>query len=229
MHRISVLAGALMAALTAAVAPSAAAAPAAATFPVLSQTVPGGPAAVPGDLLTSSLTPGTGLSFTTAPGGSVGLFCKVSTWQGQLLANPAAPGTAAIKLLNPFTISSCFDNSPTVTGVSGVTVGNLPATMTVSDTASAYPIQILPSSVPLVIAYTVTVGSPPSVTCVFQAGGPVLGNTAPGGAPWQFVNQPFKLTSGSLPACGTSPTAYLTARYSPVLDATAGGTTVYVN
>nr|WSX75070.1 Tat pathway signal sequence domain protein [Streptomyces sp. NBC_00899] len=228
MHRISVLVGALLAALTAA-APAATAAPAAAAVPVLSQSVPGGPAAVPGDIVKSSLTPGTGLSFTTAPGGSVGLFCKVSTWQGQLLANPAAPGTAAIKLLNPFTISSCFDNSPTVTGVSGVTVGNLPATMTVSDTSSSYPIQILPSTGPLVIAYTVTATSPPSVTCVFQAGGPVLGNTAPGGAPWQFVNQPFKLTSGSLPACGTSPSAYLTAGYSPVLDATAGGTTVYVN
>ncbi|MFG1805336.1 hypothetical protein [Streptomyces sp. NPDC049040] len=227
MRRISTLAAALPAALLAAIVPAAAATPSAAAFPVLSQTVPGGPAVIPGDILKSSLTPGTPLNFPTAPGGSVGLFCKQSSWVGQTLSNPAAPGTAAIKLLNPFTIASCFDNSPTVTGVVGVTVGNLPATMTVSDT-SGYPIQILPSTGPLVISYTVTTTGP-TVTCTFQAGGPVNGTTAPGGAPWQFVNQPFKLVSGALPACGTAPTAYLTARYSPVVDATAGGTTVYVN
>ncbi|WP_329181893.1 Tat pathway signal sequence domain protein [Streptomyces sp. NBC_01477] len=227
MRRISFLVAALTAAFAAAVAPAVAATPTAAALPVLSQTVPGGPPVNPGDLLTSSLTPGTTLNFTTAPGGPVGLFCKQSSWRGQVLSNPPAPGTAVINLLNPVIIAGCFDNSPTVTGVTSVTVGNLPATMTVSDT-SGYPIQILPSTGPLVIAYTVTTTGP-TVTCVFQAGGPVNGNTGPGGAPWKFVNQPFKLASGSLPACGTSPTAFLTVQYSPVLDASTGGATVYVN
>jgi hypothetical protein len=148
------------------------------------RTVPGSPAANPGDTLKSSLTPGTTLNFTTAPGGPAGLFGKRSSWVGQTLSNPPAPGTAVLKLLNLFTIDPCFDNSPTVTGVSSVTVGDLPATMTVGGT-SGYPIQILPSTGPLV--------------------------------------------SRALPACGTAPTAFLTGQYSPVLDATTGGTTVYVN
>jgi hypothetical protein len=224
MRRISFLVAALTAALLAAVAPAVAATPSAAAVPVLSLTVPGGPPANPGDLLTSSLTPGTTLNFTTAPGGPIGLFCKQSTWQGQLVSNPAAPGTAVIKLLNPFTVSACYDNAPTVTGVLGVTVGTLPATMTVADTPG-YPIQILPSPNPLVITYTVTTTGP-TVTCTFQAGGPVNGSTGPGGAPWKFVNQPFKLLSGSLPACGTQPTGFLTTQYSPVLD---GSATVFVN
>ncbi|BBA98653.1 hypothetical protein RVR_4922 [Actinacidiphila reveromycinica] len=228
MRRIGALVTVLLAALVAAAVPATAASPSAAAGPVLSQTVPGGPPVNPGDILKSSLTPGTTLNFTTVPGGPVGLFCKQSTWAAQVLSNPSAPGTAVANLLNPFSIASCFDNSPTVTGVVGVTVGSLPATVTVSD-ASGYPIQILPSTAPLVISYTVTTTGAPTVTCTFQAGGPVAGSTAPGGAPWQFTNQPFKLVSGSLPACGTAPTAFLTAGYSPVLDATAGGTTVYVN
>lgn len=131
MRRIRLALAALVTALLAVVVPAAAAAPSsAAALPVLSRTAPGGPPALPGDSLVSSLTPGTSLNFSTVPGGPFGLFCKQSTWNGQVMANPPAPGTAAIKLLNPFTISSCFDNSPTVTGVVGVTVGNLPATMT---------------------------------------------------------------------------------------------------
>lgn len=201
---------------------------AAAAVPVLTRVAPGGPPATPGDTLTSSLTPGTALSLTTTPGGSVGLFCKKSTWGGQLQSNPAAPGTAVIKLLNPFVISSCADNSPTVTGVAGVTVGNLPETLTVNDTGS-FPLQIVPSPNPLTITVTLTTTGP-TVVCVFQAAtGVVNGNTGPGGAPWKFVNQPFRLLGGSLPACGTSSTSFLTAQYSPVVDATAGGSTIYVN
>ncbi|WP_405588095.1 Tat pathway signal sequence domain protein [Streptomyces sp. NBC_01190] len=227
MRKIVLALAASLAVLFALAWPANAGTPAAAASAVLTRTAPGGPPANPGDLLTASLTPGTPLNFSTAPGGSVGLFCKQSVWGGQLIANPPAPGTAAIKLLNPFTISSCYDNSPTVTGVVGVTVGNLPATLTVSD-STGFPLQILPSSTPLQITVTLTTTGP-TVTCVFQSPGPVNGNTGPGGAPWVFNNQPFRLLSGSLPACGTSPVAYLTARYSPVTDTTAGGSTIFVN
>lgn len=230
MRRIGTLAAALLAALAAAVVVPATAAsqPAPAGTPVLSQYVPGGPPVNPGDYLRSSLTPGTTLNFTTDPGGPVGLFCKQSTWIGQAAFNPPAPGTAVIKLLNPLSIDACYDNAPTVTGVAGVMVSNLPSTMTVSDTPG-FPIEILPSTGPLTLSYTVSTTSSPAVTCVFQAGGPVVGATGLGGVPWQFTNQPFKLVSGSLPACGKTPTAYLTAGYSPVQDVSAGGTTVYVN
>lgn len=229
MRKISCFLALLTAVLFAAfISPASADAHTAAAVPVLTRIAPAGPPATPGDLLTSSLTPNTQLSFSTAPGGPVGLFCKQSVWGGQLLANPPAPGTAAIKLLSPFTISSCFDNSPTVTGVVGVTVGNLPETFTVSD-SPGFPLQILPSPNPLLITVTLATTGPPTVTCVFQAAGPVNGNTGPGSVPWKFTNQPFRLLSGSLPACGTAPTAYLTAQYSPVVDTTAAGTTIYVN
>ncbi|MFC4030841.1 hypothetical protein ACFO3J_05080 [Streptomyces polygonati] len=228
MRRITVFTAVLIAALFAVVSPAGATAHAATAVPVLSRIAPAGPPANPGDLLTSSLTPGTALNFSTAPGGPFGLFCKQSVWGGQLMANPPAPGTAAIKLLNPFTVSSCYDNSPTVTGVLGVTVGNLPETLTVSD-SSGFPIQILPSPAPLQITVTLATTGP-TVVCVFQAAtGAVLGNAGPGPAPWQFNNQPFKLLSGALPACGTSPIAYLTAQYSPVIDTTAGSATIFVN
>ncbi|MBC3839782.1 hypothetical protein GXW82_04665 [Streptacidiphilus sp. 4-A2] len=51
----------------------------------------GGPPANPGDLLTSSLTPGSTLSLTSTPSGGVGLFCQQSVWGGVLQANPALP------------------------------------------------------------------------------------------------------------------------------------------
>lgn len=111
-------------------------------------------------------------------------------------SNPPAQGTAEIKLLNPFIISSCYDNSPTVTSVIGVSVGNLPVALDVADYAG-FPLQIVPSPNPLQITVTLATTGP-TVTCVFVAAGVVNGNAGPGPAPWTFANQPFKLASGSL-------------------------------
>jgi hypothetical protein len=228
MRRLGFFIAIMIGVLFATVAPAGAATPAAAAVPVLSRTAPGGPPANPGDILTASLTPGSQLTFVSGSGGP-GLFCKQSVWGGQLMANPPAPGTAAIKLLNPFTISSCFDNAPTVTGVVGVTVGNLPETFTVSD-VGGFPLQILPSPNPLMISVTLTTTGPPTVTCLYQAAtGVVNGVAGPGPAPWRFINQPFQLVGGPLPACGTAPVSFLTAQYSPVIDTTAGSTTIFVN
>jgi hypothetical protein len=199
-----------------------------AAVPVLSVTALGGPPANPGDLLTSSLTPGSTLSLTSTPSGGVGLFCQQSVWGGQLLANPALPGPAVIRLLNPLTISACTDNAPTVTAVTGVAVSGLPQNLQVTGTGS-FPLQILPLSTPLQLTVTLSTTTAPSVVCTYQATGPLNGNTALGSAPWRFVNQPFRLTGGPLPACGTTPNGFLTAAYSPVIDTTAGGANVFVN
>jgi hypothetical protein len=199
-----------------------------AATPVLSLSALGGPAATPGDQLASSLTPGTTLSLTTVASGGVGLFCQQSVWSGQLLANPSLPGPAVIRVMPPLTIASCTDNSPTVTGVTGVAVSGLPDMLQVTGTGS-FPLQLLPGASPLQIAVTLTTTTAPSVVCTFQSPGPLLGNTALGSTPWRFVNQPFKLISGPLPACGTAPTGFLTAAYSPVIDTTAGGANVFVN
>ncbi|QMU70704.1 Tat pathway signal sequence domain protein [Streptacidiphilus sp. P02-A3a] len=204
------------------------AAPSAAATPVLSLSALGGPAANPGDLLTSSLTPGTTLSLTSTPSGGQGLFCQQSVWGGQLLANPPLPGPAVIRLLNPLTISACTDNSPTVTAVTGVAVSGLPQTLQVTG-VGAFPLQLLPTSGPLQITVTLATTAAPSVVCTYQAPGPLTGNTALGSSPWRFVNQQFNLVSGPLPACGTTPNGFLTAAYSPVIDTTAGGANVFVN
>jgi hypothetical protein len=207
----------------------AAAAPAAAPTQVLTL---GALAAAPvnvGDLLTSSLTPGSTLSITAAAGGGVGLFCSQSVWGGRVLANPAAPGgTAVIQLLNPFTISACTDNSPTVTGVAGVAVSGLPDNLQVTSNPT-YPLRILPTGAPLQIAVTLNVVGPATVVCTYQAVGVVMGNTTAGSNPWRFTNQPFQLTGGPLPACGTGPTSFFSAAYSPVIDTTVGGMNVFVN
>jgi len=199
-----------------------------AAVPVLSLKALGGPPANPGDLLTSSLTPGSTLSLTSTPSGGTGLFCQQSVWGGQLLSNPALPGPAAIRLLNPLTISACTDNSPTVTGVTGVAVSGLPQTLQVTGTGT-FPLQLIPLSAPLQITVNLTTSAAPSVVCVYQAPGTLNGNTALGSQPWRFVNQQFQLISGPLPACGTTPNGFLTAAYSPVIDTTAGGANVFVN
>jgi hypothetical protein len=207
---------------------SAVAAPAAAPAQVLTL---GALAAAPvnvGDLLTSSLTPGSTLSLTAAPGGGVGLFCSQSVWGGRVLANPAAPGgTAVIQLLNPFTIAACTDNNPTVTGVVGVSVANLPDNLQVTSNPT-YPLRIVPTGAQLQIIVTLTTKGP-NVTCTYQAGGVIAGNTSAGSNPWRFTNQPFPLVGPVQPACGTGPTSFFSAAYSPVIDTTVGGTNVFVN
>jgi hypothetical protein len=216
------------AALLAVAAPVAAAstAQAATAGPVLTLNALAGPPAVPGDTLVSSLTPGTLLRFTTTAGGSTGLFCQQSKWQAQLLSNPAVPGPATSKLV-ALAIAGCVDNNPTVTGVVSVAVGNLPQLLQVTG-SGAFPIQILPTGAPLQIIVNVTTTGG-AVSCVYQAGGAVNGNTGLGSVPWVFTNQPFKLVSGPLTPCGSTAVGYLTASYSPVIDATAGGAVVYVN
>ena len=186
---------------------------AAAASPVLTRNALAGPPANPGDLLTSSLTPGTTLSLTTTAGGGVGLFCQQSTWSGPLLANPPAPGgTAAIRVAN-MTISACTDNSPTVINVTGVAVGSLPGILQVTSVPS-YPLRLLPGPGPLVLTVNLLTTAGP-VVCTYVAPVPINGNTAAGLQPWRFVNQPFKIAGGPLPACGAAPFDYLLRRLQP--------------
>jgi hypothetical protein len=227
MRKFGFVLTAVAAGLLAAAGPATAATVAPAAVPVLTYGALNTPAVGVGDLLTSSLTPGTTLSLTTVPSGGVGLFCLQSVWGAAVTSNPAVPATAVLQLLNPFTISSCTDNNPTVTGVTGVSVTGLPDTFTVNG-SGAFPLQIIPGSTPFQITVSLTTTGAP-VVCTYQASGPLNGNTSLGSAPWRFVNQPFKLAGGTLPACGTAPTAFFTASYSPVIDNSRGGANVFVN
>lgn len=196
--------------------------------PVLTLSGVGGPPANLGDVLSAQLSPGTLLELLSSPGGGSGLFCQQSSWQGQLVSNPAVPGTAVIKLAPPLKISGCKDSNPTVTGVTGVTVNGLPALLQVTG-ATPYPLQILPTTAPLQIVVSLTTTTVPVVCTYQQATGVINGNTSLGSAPWSFTAQPFNLVGGPTGPCGPTTTDFLTASYSPVIDATAGGALVYVN
>ena len=226
---LTVIAPAAASAASAGTAPAMTPAAAAAAVPTLTLNALGGPAAVPGDMLSSSLTPGTQLSLTTAPAGPQGLFCKQSVWNGQLLANPPVGGLAVIRVLPPATtIAACVDNNPTVIGVTGVVVNNLPDMLQVTG-VGAFPIQLVPTAAPIQIVATLTTTGPPTVVCTYQAAGVLNGNTSLGLNPWMFVNQPFQLVGGPLPACGVNPQDFINVNYSPVIDLTKAGANVYVN
>lgn len=209
-------------------ATAAAALPAtAAAAPTLSVSSLGGPAVVVGDTLASSLTPGSVLSLTSAPGGGVGLFCPQSSWQAKTLANPAVPGPATLQPTT-MTIASCKDSAPGVTGVIGVVATNLPVIMQVTG-AGGFPIQIIPGGGPGPLGITATLSTTAgTIPCVYRSVPPITGSTALGAVPWTFVNQQFQLVGGALPFCGAAMN-YFTASYSPVIDLTAAGATVYVN
>jgi len=214
--------------------PASAAAPfagtpaAAAALPTLTVGSPTGPAVNPGDILNASLTSGTVLSMTTSPGGGVGLFCMQSSWQASSLANPPVGGPAANRLTS-LTIAACTDNNPGVASVAGVGVTNLPDILQVIGTGT-FPVQILPSGAPLQIVATLVLSTGGTAVCTYRSNPPVNGTTGLGAVPWSFTNQPFALVAGSpVPACGTPPTDFFTASYSPVIDLTQLGMAVYVN
>jgi hypothetical protein len=208
-------------------APASARPAASAALPTLTVGSPTGPAVNPGDILSSSLTSGTVLSLTTSPGGGVGLFCKQSTWQATSLTNPAVGGPAANRLTS-LTIAACTDNNPGVASVTGVGVTNLPDILQVTGTG-AFPIQILPSGAPLQIVATLLLSTGATAVCTYQSNPPINGTTGLGSVPWSFTNQPFTLISGGpISACGAQ-ADFFTASYSPVIDVTQLGKTVYVN
>jgi hypothetical protein len=218
--------------LTAVAAVAAAALPAlpaaAAAAPTRTVKAHGGAPVAVGDLLSSSLTPGSNLSLLTAAGGGgVGLICAQSVWQAPTLANPPVGGAAVLQITS-YTISSCVDTAPGVTGVLGVTTANLPVMLRVTG-VGAFPIQIIPGPGPgplRIVASLNTAGG--AVGCTWQSVPATNGTTGLGALPWVFNSQPFTLIAGPLPFCG-APNDFFTAAYSPVIDVTAGGANVFVN
>lgn len=200
------------------------AAPATATVPTLPILLVGTAPANVGDQVNAVLSNSTQLQLTIAPVSSssfpTGLKCSKSTWQGQVLNNPFAPGPASIQLTAPLQFLACTDNNPTVNAVNGVGVSGLPAPLLISSATPSFPIQILPFNSPLQIVVSLATTAGPA-NCVYRSTGVVNGSTTSGTNPWDFTNQPFALVSGPSLPCGVTGVGFLNASYT-VFDSTAG-------
>ncbi|MFB7511110.1 Tat pathway signal sequence domain protein [Streptomyces broussonetiae] len=194
--------------------------PASADGAVLTTGSAGGTAAAVGDTLTAPLASGTSATLYSSATGTSGVTCTSSQFTASVTANPAAPGTATESVTGQtFDPSSCTSNVVGVTGVSSITVDNLPYTASV---ASGGTLTVAPaggSTIQTTVKLKTLLGS---ITCVYQASG-LTGKADNSDSSISFTNQQFTKSSGSS-LCFAS--GYFTAKYAPVAD---GGARVYVN
>ncbi|MER5910999.1 Tat pathway signal sequence domain protein [Streptomyces sp. NPDC001982] len=187
--------------------------PASAAGPVL--TADGTPVAV-GDTLTSQLVSGTNATFYSSTTGTSGVKCTASGFSATATSNPTAPGTAT-ESVGSLTYTGCTSNVTGVTGVNGITVNNLPYSATVTSAGA-----VTLSNIQATISLKTILGN---VSCVYTAAS-VTGTTDNSDHSMTFTNQALSKASGSALCFST---AYLTAKYGPVVDATRGGVAVDVN
>ncbi|QNP69525.1 Tat pathway signal sequence domain protein [Streptomyces roseirectus] len=171
-----------------------------------------------GTVLTASLASGTAATFYSSATGTSGISCATSGFNATVTDNPTAPGTAT-ETLNSHTFGNCTANVLGVTGVTSITVNNLPYTVTA---ASGGALSVNPPSggtIQTTIVLRTLLGS---ITCVYQ--GPSLtGTTSNTDNSINFTSQAFTRTSGSS-LCFSA--GYFTAKYAPVSD---GANPVTVN
>ncbi|MDX3379941.1 Tat pathway signal sequence domain protein [Streptomyces niveiscabiei] len=165
-----------------------------------------------GDVLTASLASGTAATFYSSATGTSGISCASSAFNATVTDNPTAPGTAT-ETLTAHTFGSCTSNVLGVTGVTSITVNNLPYTVSA---ASGGALTVTPPSggtIQTTIVLRTLLGS---ITCVYQ--GPSLtGTTSNTDNSINFTSQAFTRTSGSS-LCFAA--GYFTAKYAPVSDGT---------
>jgi len=185
---------------------------------VLTYGAVGGPNVAVGDALNASLKPGTTAKFTSTAGGSTGITCTSSSFSGSVTSNPVAPGVAGGSLATQ-AFGGCSANVFGVTSVQGVTVNNLPFTISVNSTTKAVTVS---GTIQTTVVLNTVLGR---VTCVYRSTNPALTGTASNtDNSISFVNQQFTKTSGP-GLCFAN--AFFTATYAPVTG--AGGATVFVN
>jgi hypothetical protein len=192
----------------------------AADTPVLTTGSAGGTAVAVGDVLTAPLASGTNATLYSSATGTSGVTCSSSTFTASVTDNPAAPGTATESVSGQsFDSSSCTSNVLGVTGVTSITVDNLPYTTTVTSDGTLSVTPASGSTIQTTVKLKTLLGS---ITCVYQA--PSLTGTASNDdSSIAFTNQEFTKTSGSS-LCFSS--GFFSAKYGPVTD---NGATVYVN
>ncbi|MFI2206286.1 Tat pathway signal sequence domain protein [Streptomyces sp. NPDC020192] len=194
--------------------------PASADGAVLTTGSAGGTAASVGDTLTAPLASGTSATLYSSATGTSGVSCTSSQFTASVAANPAAPGTATESVTgHTFDASSCTSNVFGVTGVSSITVDNLPYTASVGSDGTLTVAPASGSVIQTTVKLRTLLGS---ITCVYQAAG-LTGKTDNSDSSISFTNQQFTKSSGSS-LCFAN--GYFTAKYAPVTD---GGARVYVN
>ncbi|MER5513509.1 Tat pathway signal sequence domain protein [Streptomyces sp. NPDC002763] len=192
--------------------------PASADGAVLTTGSAGGTAVAVGDTLSASLASGTTATLYSSATSTSGITCAASTFTATVTDNPAASGTAT-ESATAQTFSSCTSNVVGVTGVSSITVDNLPYTTAVSSDGTVAVTPPSGSTIQTTVKLTTLLGS---ITCVYQA--PSLSGTSSNSDnSLAFSSQAFTKSSGSIlcPSAG-----YFTAKYAPVSD---NGAAVFVN
>lgn len=199
------------------------AAPAPLANNVLTYPTPGGTAVAVNDVIQASLRTGTNATFYSSATGTTGVKCAVSSFSAKVLSNPAAPGTAT-ESLTAQSFTNCTTNVVGTTGVQSVTVQNLPYATSVT---SAGVVKISGTATAPIQSTVVLNSLLGPITCVYRTGTNSLTGTATNADnSITFTNQTLTKFSGPSLCFGT---AYFSAAYSPVRDATKGNTPVYVN
>ncbi|MBK3644988.1 MULTISPECIES: Tat pathway signal sequence domain protein [Streptomyces] len=187
---------------------------------VLTTGSAGGAAVAVGDTLTAPLASGTNATLYSSATGTSGVSCSSSTFSATVTDNPSAPGTATESVSGQtFDSSSCTSNVLGVTGVSSITVDNLPYTTTVASDGTLTVSPASGSTIQTTVKLKTLLGS---ITCVYQAAA-LTGTADNADNSINFTNQQFTKVSGSS-LCFSS--GYFTAKYAPVTD---NGASVYVN
>ncbi|MFF0161339.1 Tat pathway signal sequence domain protein [Streptomyces sp. NPDC005263] len=204
-----------VAALTLAAVPASAA-----DSPVLTTGGLGGTPVAVGDVLTAPLATGTTATLYSSATGTSGISCTKSQFTAKVTDNPAAPGTATESLSgHSFDSSSCSANVVGVTGVTSITVNNLPYTTAVNSDGTVTVTAPSGSAVQTTVVLRTLLGS---INCVYQTPS-LTGKADNADNSITFTKQQFTKTSGSS-LCFAN--GYFTAKYAPVSDGTAP---VFVN
>jgi hypothetical protein len=187
---------------------------------VLTTGSAGGTAVAVGDVLSAPLASGTSATLYSSSTGTSGVKCTSSTFTATVTDNPTAPGTATESVSGQtFDSSSCTSNVIGVTGVSGITVDNLPYTTSVASDGTITVSPASGSTIQTTVKLSTLLGS---ITCVYQAAS-LTGTAGNDDNSINFTNQQFTKSSGSS-LCFSS--GFFTAKYAPVTD---NGAAVYVN
>ncbi|OIJ63044.1 hypothetical protein [Streptomyces mangrovisoli] len=188
--------------------------------PVLTTGSAGGAAVAVGDVVTAPLATGTKATLYSSATGTSGVSCTSSQFTAGVTDNPAAPGTASESVTgHTFDASTCSTNVIGVTGVTSITVDNLPYTSTVASDGTVSVTAGSAGAIQTTVKLKTLLGS---ITCVYQAS--ALSGTADNAdSSINFASQQFTKVSGSS-LCFAN--GYFTAKYAPVTDGTAS---VFVN